>query len=160
MDHRDLAERNKDLIRRMEAAWESDDLDALDDMFHPDAISHAAVPFLPPGLEGWKLAHRKMKAAVPDRKVTIEDMIAEGDTVVVRARLFGSNRGGLAWAGVQPNGNRIDMEFISIYRIRDGRIAECWALNDMMKLTSQIGADPNLVRRRAVRGGWPLLADG
>jgi predicted ester cyclase len=99
-------------------------------------------------------------AAVPDRRVTIEDIIAEGDRVVVRARLTGTNRGGFEWAGVPPNLNRIDMEYISIYRIEGGKIVECWAINDMMTLTRQIGSDPDLIIRRVMRGGWPLLGDG
>jgi predicted ester cyclase len=155
-----MSEANKELVRRVEAAWESGDLDALDELFSPDVVSHAAVPFLPPGLVGWKMAHRQMLEAVPDRRVTIEDMIAEADKVVVRARLTGTNRRGLPWAGVSPNGSMIDMEFISIYRIEAGKIVECWALNDMATLTRQLGADPNLIRQRLVRGGWPLLGDG
>lgn len=155
-----MSQENKDLVLRVEKAWNSGDLDALDDFFATDVVSHAAVPRLPRGLEGWKQAHRQMLAAVPDRRVTIEDIIAEGDKVVVRARLTGTNRGGLEWAGVPPNLNRIDMEYISIYRIQGGKIVECWALNDMMTLTRQIGADPDLIRRRVIRGGWPLLGDG
>jgi predicted ester cyclase len=155
-----VSRQNKELILRVEEAWNRGDLDALDEFFAPDVVSHAAVPRLPRGLSGWKQAHRQMLAAVPDRQVTIEDMIAEGDRVVVRARLTGTNLGGLPWAGVTPNGNRIDMEYITIYRIDGGKIVECWALNDMMTLIGQIGADPDLVRRRVIRGGWPLLADG
>jgi predicted ester cyclase len=155
-----VTRKNKELIRQVEEAWNDGNLDALDDFFAPNAVSHAAVPRLPRGLSGWKQAHRQMLAAVPDRKVIIEDMIAEGDRVVVRARLTGTNLGGLPWAGVSPNGNRIDMEYITIYRIEGGKIVECWALNDMMTLIGQIGADLDLVRRRVIRGGWPLLADG
>jgi predicted ester cyclase len=155
-----MSEANKELVRKMEEAWESGNLDALDQYFSPDVVSHAAVPFLPRGLEGWKIAHRQMLAAVPDRRVTIEDMIAEADRVVVRARLTGTNLRGLPWAGVSANHSRIDMEFISIYRIEDGKIVECWALNDMALLTRQLGADPGLIKRRLIRGGWPLLGDG
>jgi len=153
-------ERNKQLVLRIEAAWESGDLDALDDLFAPEVSSHAAVPRLPPGLPGWKQAHRQMLAAVPDRRVCIEDVFGEGDKVVVRARLTGTNRGGLPWANVPPNDRPIDMEYITIYRIAGGKVVECWALNDMMSLVRQIGADLDLVRRRVIRRGWPLLTDG
>jgi predicted ester cyclase len=155
-----VSQENKDLVIRVEEAWSSGDLDALDEFFATDVVSHAAVPRLPRGLEGWKQAHLQMLAAVPDRKVSIEDVIAEGDRVVVRARLTGTNRGGLEWAGARPNLNRIDIEYISIYRIEGGKIVECWALNDMMTLIRQIGADPDLITRRVMRGGWPLLGDG
>jgi predicted ester cyclase len=148
---------NKALIRRLEAAWQADDWNTLDELFAPDMVSHAAVPFLPTGPEGWKVAHRQMRAAVPDRQVTIEDIIAEGDRVVVRCRMVGTNRGGLPWAEAQPNGNPIDMEWISIYRIEGNKVVEHWAINDMMRLVQQIGASPELIRARAIRGGWPVL---
>jgi predicted ester cyclase len=152
-------EENKELVRRIEHAWDSGDLDALDELFHPDVTSNASVPFLPPGLEGWKISHLAMHRAVPDRKVTIEDMIAEGDRVAVRCRLRGTNLGGLAWAGAAPNGGPIDMEWITIYQIEQGKVKRCWALNDMSTLVRQIGAPEELIARRILRGGWPVLRD-
>jgi predicted ester cyclase len=152
-------EDNKALVRRIEEAWDSGDLDALDELFHPDVTSNASVPFLPPGLEGWKISHRGMHKAVPDRKVTVEDMVAEGDKVVVRCRLRGTNLGGLDWAGAAPNGGVIDMQWITIYQIEDGKVVHCWALNDMSTLLRQIGAPTELIARRVLRGGWPILRD-
>ena len=152
-------EENKELVRRIEEAWNSANLDALDDLFHPDVTSNACVPFLPPGLEGWKISHRGMHRAVPDRKVTIEDMIAEGDKVVVRCRLTGTNLGGLPWAGAPPNADEVDMQWITIYQIEGGKVKRCWALNDMSTLVRQIGAPTELIARRVVRGGWPVLRD-
>jgi predicted ester cyclase len=150
-------EQNKRIIRRVEEAWQADDWETLDELFAPDMVSHAAVPFLPSGPKGWKTAHRQMRRAVPDRRVTIEDMVAESDRVAVRCRMVGTNLGGLPWADVEPNGNRIDMEWISIYRIEGGKVAEHWAINDMLKLVQQIGAPAELIRNRAIRGGWPML---
>jgi predicted ester cyclase len=152
-----LAERNKEIVLRLEAAWQDDDWQTLDELFAPDMVSHAGVPYLPRGPKGWKLAHKQMRAAVPDRQVTIEDIIAEGDRVVVRCRMTGTNRGGLPWAQADANGNPVDMEWISIYRLRDDKVAEHWAINDMMRLVQQIGAPPELIRARALRGGWPVL---
>lgn len=150
-------EQNKAIIRRLEEAWQADDWDTLDELFAPDMISHAAVPYLPSGPKGWKLAHVQMRRAVPDRRVSIEDMVAEGDRVVVRCRMTGTNDGGLPWAEARPSGDRVDMEWISIYRIVDGKVAEHWAINDMITLVRQIGAPADLIGSRIVRGGWPLL---
>jgi predicted ester cyclase len=150
-------EQNKAIVRRLEEAWQADDWATLDELFAPNMRSHASVPFLPTGPKGWKRAHRQMRAAVPDRKVLIEDMIAEGDRVVVRCRMVGTNGGGLSWAGVPPNGRVVDMQWISIYRIEDGKVAEHWAINDMMSLVRQIGAPVDLIQSRVVRGGWPVL---
>ncbi len=151
---------NEDLVRRIESAWESGELDVLDELFWPEVASYATVPFLPNGkrLEGWKRAHRNMTAAVPDRQVVIEEIVAEANLVAVVCRMTGHNLGGLAWAGVEPNGNAIDMRWISIYRIEDGRVAEHWAINEMLRLVDQLGAPRELVARRIRRGGWPVLS--
>jgi predicted ester cyclase len=150
-------EENKALVLRIEQAWDSGNLDDLDGLFAAEVTGSANVPWLPKGLEGWKRAHRSMTAAVPDRKVTVEDIIAEGDRVMVRCRMVGTNLGGLPWAGVEPNGQRIDMQWISIYRIANGKVVETWAINEMIKLVQQLGAPPELIASRVLRGGWPLL---
>ena len=57
----------------VEEAWDANDLDALDELFAPDLFSHAAVPGMPPGLAGAKMAHQASISAFPDRKMTIDD---------------------------------------------------------------------------------------
>jgi predicted ester cyclase len=153
----DVLERNKEIVRRIEAAWNAHDLDALDQYFSPDVIGNASVPYLPKALEGWKQAHTEMTEAYPDRQHFIEDMIAEGDKVVVRCRLVGTNTGGIHWLGVPPNGEPVDMQWICIYRLVEGRVVETWSFNDMLTLVRQMRADPELVVSRVMRGGWPLL---
>jgi predicted ester cyclase len=156
---RSLEEANKDLIRRVEAAWEADDFETLERLFDPEMVTNASVPYLPEGFEGWKAAHLQMRRAVPDRKVTIEDILAEGDRVAVRCRLRGTNVGGFPWAGAEGNGRPIDMQWLGIYRIRDGRVVEHFAINDMTTLVHQVGAPDALIDRRVRRGGWPFLGD-
>jgi steroid delta-isomerase-like uncharacterized protein len=151
-------QRNIDLVLRAEAAWNNGDLDALDDLFAPEATSHAAVPGLPPGLAGWKIAHTNMMRALPDRNVSVEDVVAEGDLVAVRTRFTGTNLGGLTWAGVPANGRSVDIAVIGIYRIEGGRIAEHWALNDLLGLLRQIGARRDIIGGRVMNGAWPVLA--
>jgi len=70
---------NEDLVRRVEEAWDANNLDALDELFAPDFFSHTAVPGMPPGLAGAKLAHQASMSAFPDRKMTIDDLVAAGD---------------------------------------------------------------------------------
>ena len=155
---RALEEANKEIVRRVEEAWQAEDFDALQELLAPDMETNASVPFLPPGLEGWKMAHLQFRDALPDRKVTIEEMVAEGDRVAIRCRLRGTNTGGLPWAGAEGNGREVDMQWLGIYRIRDGKVVEHFAINDMMTLTHQVGAPDSLVDRRVRRGGWPLLS--
>jgi predicted ester cyclase len=133
---------NKDIVRGLEEAWDRNDLGALDQHFAPDFVSHATVPGLPPGLAGAKMAHQAAIQSFPDRKVTVEDITGDGELVAVRCRMTGTNEGGLAWAGIPANGNKVDVEWISLYRLRDGRVVEHRAVMDLMGLMRQLGAIP------------------
>ena len=136
-----MSEENKAVVRAVEEAWDSQDLDSLGQHFAPDFDNSAsAVPGVPAGLEGAKMAHQGAMQSFPDRKVHIEDLIAGGDKVVVRARVTGTNQGGFPLMNVPPNGNPIDIGFVGIYTLRDGKIVSHWGLNDAATLTQQLTA--------------------
>ena len=137
-----MSDRNKEVVRRIEETWDRNDVDALDDLFAPDFVTHTAVPGLPPGLEGAKMAHQASLQSFPDRRVAIEDITGDGDLVAVRCRMTGTNQGGLPWAGVPANGKPVDVQWISLYRLRDGRVVEHRAVMDLMGLMQQLGAVP------------------
>jgi steroid delta-isomerase-like uncharacterized protein len=137
-----MSDRNKEVVRRIEETWDRNDVDALDDLFAPDFVTHTAVPGLPPGLEGAKMAHQASLQSFPDRRVAIEDITGDGDLVAVRCRMTGTNQGGLPWAGVPANGKPVDVQWISLYRLRDGRVVEHRAVMDLMGLMQQLGAIP------------------
>ncbi len=138
-----MSEENKDVVRRVEEAWNSGDLDALDELFAPEFDnSSTGVPGVPPGLEGAKTSHQMSMRSFPDRRVEVQDLIAEGDTVVARCLMTGTNQGGLDWAGVPANGKQAAMPWVSVYRLRDGKIVEHHAVMDLMLLMQQLGAMP------------------
>lgn len=133
---------NKETVRKVEEAWDRGDLDSLDQYFAPDFTPHTAVPGMPPGLAGAKAAHQGAVQAFPDRHVEIVDLLGDGDSVAVRCRMTGTNEGGLPWLGIPANGKPVDIEWISIYRVDGGRIAEHWAVMDVLGLMQQLGAIP------------------
>ncbi|MGH7687968.1 MAG: ester cyclase [Candidatus Dormibacteria bacterium] len=133
---------NKAIVRAIEEAWDRSDLDALDQYFAPDFAQHSSMPGLPPGLQGAKLAHQGAIAAFPDRRVTIEEIYSEGDTVTVRCRMTATNQGGLPWLGVPANGSPVDVQWISLYHLTDGRVVAHRAVMDLATLMQQVGALP------------------
>jgi predicted ester cyclase len=134
-----MSEQNKAAVRQVEEAWNANNLDALDDLFAPDFVTHAGGPGLEPG----KSMHQLSMGAFPDRRTSIKEMVAEGDRVAVRLRMTGTNTGGLPWLGVPANNNKVDVEWISIYRLRDGKVVEHRAVMDVMGLMQQLGAIPS-----------------
>ena len=67
----------------------------------------------------------------------IEDMIAEGSRVLVRARLKGRHEG--SWKGIPPTHRIVDYPFVICYEIEDGRIASHWLLADQLVVLEQLG---------------------
>jgi predicted ester cyclase len=73
--------------------------------------------------------------------VTIEDMVAESDKVVVRFTYRGTHTGELM--GVAPTGKKVSQAGINIFRIAGGKVAEAWAVHDTFGLMQQLGAIPS-----------------
>ena len=135
-----MSDSNKQLVLRVEEAWAAHDLDALDGLIAPDLVSHDAIPGMPPGLAGAKAAHQMSMASFPDRRTTIEDVIADGDRVAVRTTLRATNTGGVPWLNLPANGRKIEIESISVYRVAGGKVVEHWGQNDAMALMIQLGS--------------------
>jgi len=78
------------------------------------------------------------EAAFPHYVLVSEDLIAQGDEVAVRARFQGKQTGDLM--GIAPTGKTVDVPFIIIYRMADGKIAQYWMSIDQMDVLRQLGA--------------------
>lgn len=134
------AEQNKAIVRRYREVHNSNALDQLDEIVAKDIISHSALPGLPAGLEGGKIAHRAVIAAFPDCKVTIDLLIAEGDFVVERFTSTGTHKG--PFMGMSATGKSFKTTGISIFRLANGKIVEHWGENDTATLMQQLGMTP------------------
>lgn len=75
--------------------------------------------------------------AFPDAIYRIDDLVATGDAVCVRATLIGTHQGELR--GIEPTGRRVHFESITIYRFDEGRIVSSVGLNDWHGLAMQLG---------------------
>ena len=80
------------------------------------------------------------EAAFPSYQLIAEDMIAEGDKVVVRSTFRGTHKGDLM--GIPPTGKQVTMPLILIYRIADDKIVEHWMQADALGLLQQLGVIP------------------
>ena len=83
---------------------------------------------------------RLFEAAFPRYEMSADELIAEGDKVVLRATMHGTHRGDLM--GIAPTGRPVSLPFVIIYRIADGKIADHWLAVDQMELMQQLGALP------------------
>lgn len=114
------------------------DLAVVDELLDAEFAEHVAGERKQVGLEGFKAARQRRNAAFPDWNVVVDDLIAEGDKVVVRATGHGTHRG--EFMGIAPSGKRVSVSWIAIYRVRNGKLAEHWQNIDDLGLLRQLGA--------------------
>jgi steroid delta-isomerase-like uncharacterized protein len=131
-------EENKALIRRYWEVCNEHNFDILDELTTTDYIQHGTTGDRK--LQDVKAFNTMITAAFPDITATIDDVIAEGDRVVVRMTTSGTHKG--EFRGIPPTGKTAVIIEMSIYRISEGKIAEGWFLSDMLGLMQQIGAIP------------------
>jgi ketosteroid isomerase-like protein len=134
------AEQNKDLIRRFDAVVASGDVDALDELCAEDMVNHSLAPSRPKGLAGTREFLRTgMPRLENDGWGDDSVMVAEGDYVVQFGVRAGTWQGG-PFLGVDASPGPYSREVAFCYRIRDGKIAERWAMRDDLTMLRQLGA--------------------
>jgi steroid delta-isomerase-like uncharacterized protein len=136
-------EENKALVRRMvEETFNRGNVGHADDFLAPDFVEREELPpGLPRDREGVKQLTVMLRSAFPDLKATIEDIVAEGDKVVVRQTWTGTHTGG-EFMGVPRSGKAVAIGVIDIIRIAGGKFVEHWGQMDSMGMMQQLGAVP------------------
>jgi len=136
------SEQNKALFTQFrEEFWNRGNVNVVDEFMAPEFVSHEeAVPGVLLDREGLKGRGSMMHSAFPDLKAKVEDMIAEGDKVVVRSTWSGTHKGDLM--GIPPTGKVVSVGVIDIVRVAGGKIVEHWGEMDSMRMMQQLGVIP------------------
>lgn len=131
---------NKALVRRfIDEVFLAGRFDAVDRLVAEDFTAHTWGP-TPVGRDGLKAAIERVKAGLSDPAMTIEDVVAEDDRVVVRLVSSATQSG--QFMGLPPTGRRYEIGEIHIFRVRDGQVAEHWHEADFLGMLRQLGALP------------------
>jgi steroid delta-isomerase-like uncharacterized protein len=132
-------ERNKEIVRRYQEAYNSGDLHVLDELLDPNWVSNSfPTGVLEQTVENAKELQRMTLEAFPDLHYTTEALIAEGDMVAQVWTARGTHKG--EFVGLAATGNRVEIGGISAFTIVDGRITRHHAFNDIIDFVSQCGA--------------------
>ena len=133
-----MSEENKALVSRIhEELFEKHNVSIIDEVCTPDYVDHSIPPDQDQGREGSKQMLTMFLSAFPDMKMSVEDMIAEGDKVVARGTASGTHQGEMM--GIPPTGKHIAIPFIEISRLSGGKLAERWEQTDMLGMMQQLG---------------------
>jgi len=119
--------------RFIENIWNSPDgAEQLTETLHPAYRDHAYGR----GSAGLASALNELRAAFPDARFEIEDVIGQAETAAVRLRFRATHLG--PFRGLQPTGRSVDVQVFRWFRVEDGRIADHWALFDTSTLLRQL----------------------
>ena len=134
-------EENKATNRRLyEEVINQKNLTAIDGLAGVDYVSHSFPPGLPPGREGLKVFVSVFHAAFPDGNITIDHMIAEGDTVATRLTFRGTHTGD--FQGIPATGKKVTVPALDMARYAGSKLVEHWGGPDQMSLLQQLGVLP------------------
>ncbi|KMN83948.1 hypothetical protein VK98_00550 [Chromobacterium sp. LK11] len=122
---------------RYAAFWNSGDPRYAELALDPDFIDRTLPAGRQQGVAGPLQASRQFRAAVPDLKVDVTDMVLAGDRVALRLHFQGHFSG--RFGDVQGQGQPVEFQAFDLYRVKNGRIAENWHLEDNLTLMQQLG---------------------
>ena len=131
MDHTNSMQRLYDLIN-------AGDIDGFGRQLADDFVERDEMPGIPPTKDGVVQYFRLLRAAFPDFRMDVKDLIASGDKAVARLRVSGTHKG--EFLGIPPTGNQVSMNLIDITRFGDDGLArEHWGVVDQFALMQQLG---------------------
>ncbi|MFC1717486.1 ester cyclase [Candidatus Poribacteria bacterium] len=128
--------------RMIDEAMNMQNMAVIDELFAADYTMHDPAASMeikgPEGFKQW--AGMMLAPYFSDSLVVVEDMIAEGDKVVVRWSWSGTHTG--EFQGIPATGRPIAVTGISIHRFADGKFVESWVSYDMLGMMQQLTAPP------------------
>ena len=142
-----MSEQNKTIVRRLfEELWNKGNLPVADELIAPTYTHHdAATPDVGRGPESEKKRVTLYRNAFPDLRLTIDDIISEGETVTARWSCQGTHKGDLN--GVAPTGKQFTISGISVARFTNGKMVEGWVNWDALGMMQQLGIERAFRRR-------------
>jgi len=134
-----MSEDNKAIVRRFwEEAFSTGNLDVVDEIVSPEFVRTTTRGSRRSGIEqGVKQNITRDRIAFPDFRLTIEEMIAEGNKVAVRLTARGTHKG--EFRSIPATGNEVTFGVFSMHRIANGKIVEEWRKWDRGEVMLQLG---------------------
>ena len=137
-----MSEQNKTVVRRLfDELWNNGNLLVADELIAPNYLHHDdSTPDLGKGPDGEKKRVNLYRTAFHDFRLRIEDLLAEGETVVARWSCRGVHKGELN--GIPPKDKQFAITGVTIARFSNGKIVEGFVNWDALGLMRQLGVIP------------------
>ena len=134
-----MAPTAESIVRRLiERGFNEGNLEVVDAITSPALVEHQTFgPGHAPGAEGVRAVVASLRRAFPDFRLSIEDLVADGDTVWLRMVATGTNEG--SFMGHAPTRRPIRIDVFDAMRVEDGRMVEHWGVPDRLGVMFQLG---------------------
>ena len=134
-----MSDGNKECVRRLfDEVWNRGKVSLLDTLIGAAYVDHNPAPGQPAGAAGVRSRVETLRAAFPDLRFAVEQLVAEEDIVAARFSWRGTHKGE-AFLGIPPSGKAVLVRGMEFYRLRDGRIIEHWDNVDELGMLTQMG---------------------
>jgi predicted ester cyclase len=136
---------NKKIIQRLyKEILEDWNMPLADELVANQFTSHDWPKGSPSGQEAFRNYYSNViRSVLPDARYEVDDMIAEGDKVVVRWRLLGTHKGN--FLDISPTGRWVTLKGIAIYRLEDSKVTERWVVTDLHGLLQKLKESPQVM---------------
>jgi len=124
--------------RRYAAFWNTGDARDAEAALAPTFVDRTLPTGRPQGLDGVLEASKNFRAAIPDLRAEIEELLVVDDRAVVRYLFTGHFTG--TFKDLKGDGHEISFRAVDIYRVQNGQISDNWHLEDNLSLMHQIRA--------------------
>lgn len=126
------------VVWRWLAAGDAGDLDAFDELLHPDAVIHAPAGLSTGSAAEEKAVWKDALAAMPDLRHAVQEVVVDGNVEMARVVVTGTLTAG--FGGVEGTGRGFRIDQAVITHLRDGKVAEAWEIADIAALRAQVSA--------------------
>jgi len=126
--------------RFFDEVWNKGNVGETEAFLAPEFVSHNTLDVRIVGPREYGGTVTDYRAAFPDLHTTLEDVLVDGDRVVVRGTDRGTHRGD--FMGIPASGREVTTTWIEIFRMENGKAAEGWLESDSATLRSQLVAEP------------------
>jgi len=132
-----MSANNKELVKRFfNEVLTQRKTGVADQIFHSDFVHHS-FPVTTKGPQAMKDSVNIFLPAFPDLKAFVEEAIEEGDTVSTKGYWTGTHKG--VFMGIPSTGKNVNVKYIDMWKIKDGKLYESWVQMDNAGLMQQLG---------------------
>jgi predicted ester cyclase len=138
----DLADQNKEIVKKSFEVVENGDYEGMNTYIAQDYVRHcqATPDLIIESLDAFKEFIRMDRKSIPNQKLKVKMLVAEGDLVAFWATYSGTQTGQMG--PFPPTGKSAVLDFAGVHRLENGKVVETWVTWDNITILSQLGHFP------------------